>query len=63
MEYGRITEAELAGFGAFLRSEERSEGTIENYLRSAGEFAAWLGGPVEAGSGRRCSAGAWPRPR
>ena len=23
MEYGRITEAELAGFGAFLRSEER----------------------------------------
>ena len=50
MEYGRITEAELAGFGAFLRSEERSEGTIENYLRSAGEFAAWLGGPVEAGS-------------
>ena len=50
MEYGRITEAELAGFGAFLRSEERSEGTVENYLRSAGEFAAWLGGPVEAGS-------------
>ena len=50
MEYGRITEAELAGFGAFLRSEERSEGTVENYLRSAGEFAAWLGGPVEVGS-------------
>ena len=50
MEYGRITEAELAGFGAFLRSEERSEGTVENYLRSAGEFAAWLAGPVEAGS-------------
>ena len=38
MEYGRITEAELAGFGAFLRSEERSEGTVENYLRSAGEI-------------------------
>ena len=40
MEYGRITGEQISGFARHLRSEERSEGTVENYLRSAGEFAA-----------------------
>lgn len=44
MEYQIITRSQIAGFETFLRAEERSEGTIEKYLRDVKAFAAWLCG-------------------
>lgn len=41
---GRLTPAVLAAFAAQLRCEERAAGTIENYLRAARQFAAFLAG-------------------
>lgn len=41
---GQITPAVLAGFAARLRRGERAAGTIENYLRAARQFAAFLAG-------------------
>ena len=40
----QMTPADLAAFARFLRGEERSAGTIENYLRHVRRFAAWLDG-------------------
>ena len=39
-----LTEERLAAYGEQLRAEGRSPGTIENYLRHARAFAAWLDG-------------------
>ena len=39
-----LTEERLAAYGERLRAEGRSPGTIENYLRHARAFAAWLDG-------------------
>lgn len=42
---GRIlTENRIADFSAYLRSEEKSENTIEKYLRDVQAFAEYLGG-------------------
>lgn len=42
---GRIlTEKMVADFSAYLKSEEKSENTIEKYLRDVRAFAAYLGG-------------------
>ena len=41
---GRISSEMLADFGRRLRESERSESTVENYLRAVRRFAAWLGG-------------------
>ena len=49
-----MTAEQIADFARCLRREERSAGTIENYLRHVRSFAAWLdGAPVtrEAVSG------------
>ena len=47
MEETRITAEQLQRFAHHLRLEERSPGTIENYLRHVRAFAAWLdGAPV-----------------
>ncbi|MDE7218156.1 MAG: tyrosine-type recombinase/integrase [Oscillospiraceae bacterium] len=37
-----ITECDRRSFAAYLRSEERSAGTIEKYLRDVRAFALWL---------------------
>ena len=39
-----LTEERIAAYGRDLATEERSHGTIENYLRHLRAFAAWLGG-------------------
>lgn len=39
-----ITKATLASFREYLYREERSEGTVENYLRNVAGFATWLRG-------------------
>ena len=41
----RVINAEcLSAFSDVLHTTERSEGTIENYLRHVRSFALWLGG-------------------
>ena len=40
----QITETALAAFAGALRREERSQGTIDKYLRDVRAFSAWLGG-------------------
>ena len=44
MENCRITEETIAAFAGTLRREEKSQGTIEKYLRDARAFSAWLAG-------------------
>ena len=43
MERKGITAERVREFGARLRREEKSAGTVGNYLRHVGAFAAWLG--------------------
>ena len=51
MTEAHITPADTAAFAGSLRAEERSTGTIENYLRAVRAFSGWLGDrPVEQGS-------------
>lgn len=38
-----ITSQQIEAFSQNLCAEERSPGTIENYLRHVRTFAAWLG--------------------
>ena len=38
-----VLKKELLDFAAYLKSEGRSPGTIDKYLRDSTEFAAWLG--------------------
>ena len=38
-----IDSGQLSAYAAYLREEERSPGTIENYLRQIRAFAAWAG--------------------
>ena len=40
----RIGREQIDRYAAHLRREERSPGTVENYLRHARTFAAWLNG-------------------
>lgn len=40
----RITPEELSGFRAYLIAQERSEGTIEKYIRDLTGLARWLAG-------------------
>ena len=40
----QIDRAHVEGFARHLREEERSPGTVENYLRHIGRFCAWLEG-------------------
>lgn len=42
MEDRTMTAEQIVAFGAYLREEERSAGTIEKYLRDVRSFAAWL---------------------
>ena len=44
MRENQITAEQIIAFVNHLRAEERSEGTIENYVRHVRTFAAWLGG-------------------
>ena len=44
MDENKITAEQMTAFACHLRSEERSPGTIENYVRHVRAFAAWLGG-------------------
>ena len=44
MKEHALTTERIAAYGRHLNTEERSTGTIENYLRHARAFAAWLGG-------------------
>ena len=44
MEKRMISPASVAAFTRRLREDERSAGTIENYLRHVRAFAAWAGG-------------------
>ena len=39
-----LTEKRIAAYGRDLATEERSHGTIENYLRHVRIFSAWLNG-------------------
>ena len=39
-----ITERELGKFVGYLRREEREDSTVESYMRTARQFAAWLDG-------------------
>ena len=49
----RIGREQINRYAAHLRREERSPGTVENYLRHARAFAAWLDGrPVTRERGR-----------
>lgn len=51
----KVNTEQIAAFGRRLKTEERSAGTIEKYLRDVGAFAAWLdGAPVS-----REKAAAW----
>ena len=43
MQSHTIPADRIADFSRHLRQEERSTGTVENYLRSVRAFAAWLG--------------------
>ena len=43
MNEHQISADQLRAFAARLRQAERSPGTVENYLRHARAFAAWLG--------------------
>lgn len=41
---GRIlTETQIAAFAVFLKSGEKSENTIEKYIRDVGAFVAYVG--------------------
>ena len=42
METGITIIAKRSAFSDWLKNEEKSEGTIEKYLRDTGAFAAWL---------------------
>ena len=44
MEERRITAEQIEDFARSLRREERTSGTIENYLRHVRAFARWAGG-------------------
>ena len=44
MSNRKIGARELIGFADHLKSEERSPGTVEKYLRDVRSFAAWLDG-------------------
>ena len=39
-----MTEQMLGGFRGYLREEERSDSTIEKYLRDVRSFSAWNAG-------------------
>ena len=43
MKKAQLSLAEIASYGAYLRREERSPGTVDKYLRDVGAFARWLG--------------------
>ena len=51
----KVNTEQIAAFGRRLKTEERSAGTIEKYLRDVGAFAAWLGGETVS----REKAAAW----
>ena len=40
------TIGHLSDFAAYLRAEERSEGTIEKYMRDVRKFFCWLGNEI-----------------
>ena len=44
MEHRIISENQLTLFAQKMREDERSPGTIENYVRHVRAFAAWMGG-------------------
>lgn len=44
MSVRRISEALLNEFKDYLHGEERSDGTVEKYLRDMRQFAVWLAG-------------------
>ncbi len=44
MQNYQLTDERLTAFGRWLEGEERSEGTIEKYLRDVSGFSRWLEG-------------------
>ena len=44
MKNRQLTQDHLASYAGFLRSEERSPGTVEKYTRDVEAFARWLAG-------------------
>lgn len=53
MEHRIIIENQLTLFAQKMREDERSPGTIENYVRHVRAFAAWMGGITPARAGKR----------
>lgn len=48
-----LTAEQISAYGRWLREEEHSLGTIENYLRHIRAFAKWLNAsPVTKACGR-----------
>lgn len=43
-EIQELSAERIAAYGQYLRTEERSSGTVEKYLRDVRAFAAWMGG-------------------
>ena len=48
MDSRTMTAESLSAFEQYLKTEERSDATIEKYLRDAWQFAAWLDGRAVA---------------
>ena len=44
----QLTKDQLTAYATYLRAEERSPGTIENYLRQVRAFAVWADGRPNA---------------
>ena len=44
MENGKTIAAKRAAFAIWLKEEEKSDGTVEKYLRDIGALAGWLDG-------------------
>ena len=44
MDSRTMTAESLSAFEQYLKTEERSDATIEKYLRDAWQFAVWLDG-------------------
>ena len=64
MQKQAITIEHIQQFQSHLRREERSAGTIENYLRHLRQFAAFLdGGPVNKERTRATVERCVPAPR
>ena len=56
MAYKTLSMEEVVAFRRHLEAQERSAGTVENYLRHVSAFARWLA--ADRPAGREGTAGA-----